>query len=116
MFRCSELIKSGLPTFRVLKSMFRLKEIETSNIKVLNIQKEKGKTSSATYDNTIVFIFYYLACYTPMRSNHRSSIRILIAKISCDVSVNECQSNNTKDITCLMIDRTRKARGLLQDK
>jgi len=90
-------------------------KIETSNIKIVNIQKEKGKTSSATYDNTIVFIFY-LACYTPMRSNHRSSIRILIAKISCDVSVNECQGNNTKDITCLMIDRTRKARGLLQDK
>lgn len=40
----------------------------------------------------------------------------LIAKISCDVSVNECQSNNTKDITRLMIDRTRKAQGLLQNK
>lgn len=89
---------------------------ETSNIKIVEAQKEKGKTSSVIYDKTIVFIFYYLACCTPMRSNRRSSIRFLIAKISCDVSVNECQGNNTKDITCLMIDRTRKARGLLLDK
>lgn len=96
--------------------MLKLKKVETSNIRIVEVQKEKGKTSSVIYDNTIVFIFYYLACYKPMRNNHRSSIRFLIAKISCDVSVNECQGNNTKDISCLMIDRTRKARGLLQDK
>lgn len=39
-----------------------------------------------------------------------------MAKISSDVSVNECQSNNIKDITSLMIDRIRKKQGLLSDK
>lgn len=37
---------------------------ETSNIKVVTIWKEKGKTSSAIYDNTIVFIFL-LSCLLP---------------------------------------------------
>lgn len=37
-----------------------------------------------------------------------------MAKISSDVSVNECQSNNIKDITSLMIDRIRKKQGLCQ--
>lgn len=32
------------------------------------------------------------------------------------MSVNECQSNNIKDITSLMIDRIRKTQGLLSDK
>lgn len=39
-----------------------------------------------------------------------------MAKISSDVSVNECQSNNIKYITGLMIDKIRKKQGLLSDK
>lgn len=55
-------------------------------------------------------------CNKPRQNNFRWSKGFVMAKISSDVSVNECQSNNIKDITGLMIDKIRKKQGLLSDK